>query len=502
MTRYLIIMIVLLLVFTAQVSLSGDGRRIQSVAVLTFENLTGEDLPCDLTQVVCDHLEKKKFEIISEEVLEGFFVARRIRRTGLLSRTTIRDLGERLKADVLITGSVNLLSDGDNPRVDVSAQMIDTLDSSICWINSVSYSGDDFATFFRIGEITSLEKLVTISVQDLLKDIPEVFEEKKEKKGEMGPFEIARAGFYPQAAKPGESVELVIEVMEISGMPTYINAIVFDKSVSLVSEGDGWYRGTFFSPATEGIYTLKIYAAAELNKVFFFDDLASLVVDNTPPVVAIEGRGTLISPNGDGINDYAMFFPVLLKTDILKDWRFEIRDRTGKLIRSDEGPAGLPKTLIWRGKNDDFKPVDDGAYWGQLIINDKAGHEATTKKVMISVDRTLPDIEIVLCKITEDFIVFSVECNEASKIVEWDILIYDQGGKCVKKLGGEQDLPSDIQLQVKNKGDSLNRNGFSYSSEVRDAAGNMLTVEKEPVKSAIPERTPAQTEQEEWIDDF
>jgi hypothetical protein len=95
-----------------------------------------------------------------------------------------------------------------------------------------------------------------------------------------------------------------------------------------------------------------------------------------------------------------------------------------------------------------------------------------------------------------------VECNEASKIVEWDILIYDQGGKCVKKLGGEQDLPSNIQLQVKNKGDNLNRNGFSYSIEVRDAAGNMLTVEKEPVKSTIPERTPAQTKQEEWIDDF
>ena len=477
---------------------------ITKIAVLPFDNLSDEYLPLNFTQIFHNYLEQEKFEVIAQDVLEEFFVRRRIRKISTINQAVARELRVTLGADVFMIGSINALSEGDNPQIDMSVHMVDTVDSSTIWMNSVSLSGDDFGTFLGIGKIKSLERLVEIAIKDLVKDMPKVFEKQKVKQINMEPFEIVRASFYPKVVGGESPVELIIEIREIAGRPTYMNAIVQNKSIPLIQDGERWYRGFFTAPRFEGSYTLKLYAIGKLNKVFFFDALASLSVDNTPPFVSMISRGTFISPNNDGINDYAIFFPTLLKADTLQEWIFEIRDKDGTLIRSDEGGSELPRGLIWRGENNTFQSVHDGTYFAQLLVKDEAGHEAVTDKVMIMVDRSLPEVKIVPGKISEDMAIFHVESKDASKIVGWNITIYDRSDEAVGAFSGKQDLPSTLECAVKNSPDK--QSTFTYSLEIRDAAGNLLTIEKVPLKMQTSQEDsltmPANKKEEQWIEDF
>jgi hypothetical protein len=500
MKRYIIIFIILLF-FPIQTSWSEDTRVIKTIAIIRFDNLTNENYFIDFNKALYDYLERDRFEVINKDILEQFFIKRRIRNIGSINRAVIRELGKVLSVDAIIMGSINELSADKNPAVDLSVQMVDTLDSSIIWMNSVSISGDDFATFLGIGKIRSMEKLVEIAIKDLFKGLPKTFEGKKEKGMDMPPFEIVQARFYPKVVKGDSQVGLMVEFREIAEKPKQIYALVEDIKTPLISDGGNWFTGSCKSPIVEGTYILKLHAYGEFDTLYIFDAMASLVVDNTPPLIDIISHNTFFSPNNDGVNDDVAFFPELLSTDSLKSWRFEVTDNEGKLVRSAEGGEELPSGLIWRGENNDFKQVNDGIYLGQLIVEDKAGHEVSTDKVMVILDRRSPEIEIFQGKIEENIITFNVKCNNISEIVEWSIAIYDQNDECLGTFGGEQDLPSTLSCAVNNMNDDQKK-VFFYSLTVRDVAGNILNIERQPVKLPEPDDIAEEKKDSEWVDDF
>ncbi|MBC2694392.1 MAG: hypothetical protein HF982_03765 [Desulfobacteraceae bacterium] len=503
MNRYLIIFITLF-VFPLQTSWSEDICDIKTIALIPFDNLSGENysIAFNLNNSLYDYLKREKLHVINKDISEQFFIKRRIRNIGLINRATVRELGKALSVDAIIMGSINELSGDKNPKVNISVQMIDTLDSSIIWMNSVSISGDDFAKLLGIGKIRSIEKLVEIAINDLFKDLPETFEEKKEKGIDMPAFEIVQARFYPKVVKGDSLVGLMVEFREIACKPEQIYAFVEDIKISLISDGGNWFTGSFPSPVVEGTYILKLHAYGKFDTLYVFDAMAALIVDNTPPLIAARFHNTFISPNNDGVNDHAAFFPELLSTDSLKNWRFEITDKEGKLVRSAEGDGDdLPDKLVWRGENNNFKQVNNGIYFCRLFVEDKAGHEVSTDKIMVVVDRKAPEIEIILGKIEKDIILFDVKCNNISEIVDWSIVIYNQNDECLGTFGGKQELPSTLSCVLNNSIDNK-KEKFFYSLAVRDVAGNMLYAEMRPVKIFEPDEIAEEKKNYEWVDDF
>ncbi|MDL1967394.1 MAG: hypothetical protein LWW97_02310 [Deltaproteobacteria bacterium] len=499
MKRYIIIFISLLFL-PLQTSWSEDICGIKTIAIIPFDNLTGGNysIAFNFNNSLYDYLKREKLHVINKDILEQFFIKRRIRDISSINRSTVRELRKALSVDAIIMGSINELSGDKNPKVDLGVQMIDTLDSSIIWMNSVSISGDDFAMLLGIGKIRSMEKLVEIAIKDLFTDLPNAFEGKKEM--DMPPFEIMQARFYPKVVKGDGQVGLMVEFREISCKPKQIYAFVEDIKIPLILDGGNWFTGSLQSPVVEGTYILKLHAYGEFDTLYIFDAMASLIVDNTSPLIGITSHNTFISPNNDGVNDYAEFFPELLSTDLLKGWRFEITDKDGELVRSAEGGEELPGGLIWRGENNNFKQVDNGIYLCQLFVEDRAGHEVSTDKVMVVVDRRAPEIEITLGKIEKDIISFDVKCNSISEIAEWSIAIYNQNDECLGTFGGKQKLPSTLSCVPTNSIDDKKEKLF-YLLAVRDVAGNMLNVERQPVK-LFEANEIAEKKELEWVDDF
>ncbi len=481
-----------------------DSVKINKIAVMPFGSFTVGLLTFDFTRLITNRLINDKFSVISQDMLEGFLVKKRVRRTDLLDRATIREMGMALNADALMIGSVDLLAGGENPRITMSAQMIDCVDSAVVWANSISHTGADFATFLGIGKINSVRKLVEVAVTDLLKGLP----------AEAGvhdelprPFELAQASFFPKVLKGGQRTNVSIEVREITGKPTDIKAFVLDTEVELKSEDARWYTGTFTAPSIEGIYSLRVYVTDQGNRLFSMDDLARLRVDNTPPEVSVSFRQRLISPNNDGIKDDIPFFPELLKADILEGWRVEIADEAGTIVRSEEGIGMLPGGFVWRGEDNNFRRVKDGTYFCQLILEDKAGNRSVSPKETIVVDTTPPEVELVLAAEDDKGITLELKTKDVSRIVSWELIIYDRNGDEAGRFEGKGDIPTSLSCALKDaqEGPNLEKVGFlAYSLEVGDIAGNRLEIEKEllkPPERVVPEREPSE-KKEVWIEDF
>ena len=482
-----------------------DVVKIKRIALMPFDTFTVENMSFDMTRFISDCLIKNEFEVISQDILENFLAKRRIRRTEFLDKPTIREMGTALKANVLMLGSVDLLEDGENPQIAMNAQMINCFDSSVVWASSISRTGDDFATFLGIGRITSLMKLIEITVGELLSDLPSTVNV------DMGsssitPIEISYAGFFPDVLRGGETTSISIEVKEITKKLRDIRAFVLDSEIDLKTKDGRWYTGTISAPFIDGVYSLKIYVSDRWNRLFSVNSAANLTVHNSPPEVTLLFQKRLISPNNDGINDYIQFFPELLKAITLESWRVEITDKDGNIVRSEDGFGMLPTDFFWRGENNQYTTVKDGTYFCQLFVEDKAGNRTSTAKEKIEVDKTPPETTVVLAVENEESLTLSLKIKDISKIADWKVIVYDRTSAEAGKFEGKGNIPATIVCPVKEKSKedlSPEKEGVpTYSLEVRDIAGNRLQIERQPLKCLEPKVTKPDKKKHEWVEDF
>jgi TolB-like protein len=439
---------ILLLGISSSAFAAGQGMKIRTMVVMPFSTPDAGDFSIDVTHLVTDRLSRYNFDVIPQDALEGFLVERRIRRADFLDRSAIRAMGTTLKADALIMGSVGLLEDGENPKVSINAQMIDCLDAVVIWANSVSRTGADYATFLGLGKITSLKQLVEIAVDELLKGLPGTVNLDSSR---LSPFEVVHASFSPDVLRGNESARLSIEVREITGKVRDIRAFVLDQEIDLTTEDGRWYSGAIRAPTVEGIYPLKIYVTDRWNRLFSVDAMASLMVQNTPPEVALSFRQRVISPNNDGINDYVLCIPEVLRAMALQTWTVEIVDRAGVIVRSEDGMGALPEGFVWRGENNQYKTVADGAYFCRLVVEDKAGNRTATTREKILVDTTPPEVTLTVAQDSEDSVILALKADDVSAINDWQIIVYQGTDAEGQRFEGHGEVPITLKLAKKKR---------------------------------------------------
>ncbi|MBN1840863.1 MAG: hypothetical protein JW883_01085 [Deltaproteobacteria bacterium] len=444
----IVVFLVLLLGLLGQVFGAGKGVKIKTVAVMPFGTFTVEDLSIDVTSVVTEDLRKHNFNVISQDVLEDFLVKRRIRRTDFLDRPAIRAMGTVLKVDALLIGSVDLITGGENPQICMNAQMIDCVDASVIWANSVSRTGADYATFLGLGKLTSLEKLVEVVLEELLKGLPGTVNLDS---SSVSPFEIIHASFSPSVLRGGETARLSLEVKEITGKVRDIKAFVLDSEIELKTRDGRWYSGAMTAPSVEGVYPLRIYISDRWNRMFNVDAMASVSVHNSPPEITLSPRRRLISPNNDDINDHVLFIPEVLKAITLRTWKVEISNEDGRVVRSEDGMGALPEGFVWRGVDNDYKAVQDGIYFCRLIVEDEAGNTTSTLKEKVVVDATAPKVAVAVAEESEEGMTLALKANDRSEIAYWELIVYDRTGSEAARFEGEGDIPGTLAAKVKKK---------------------------------------------------
>jgi TolB-like protein len=452
---------------------NGTGIPIilKSIAILPLENLTNSQ---SATDIVTEHMKRelkgKGWVLITKtETVEEFLAKRRIRYTGSITRMTVREMGKVLGVDAVLVGSVTqFLKSGSTATVGVSARLVSALDGSLIWADNMAYTSRDFESLLGLGRVTSLDRLSSIVVKDLVKSIADRFFINE---AALSPFEIERVAAYPAVGKGGEEIELRVKVLPILEEPKEVKAVVEGKDVAFSLVGDGEYVGSIIAPETEGVYFVDVIAMNQSGIPFSFDAAGKIVVDNTPPKITMAMDKKIFASNRRGS---VIFSARQLSLDEIDEWRIEILDKKGKLVRGDRGYGKVPTKLIWRGETDELgRRAGDGEYTCKFSVKDVAGN-VTVITERVKIKNSPPDIKVDV-DIIDDILLFTFNYDPNESIQSWELSITDRNGTTLKQFVGEGEIPEKLEYPLE---EDFNLRRMLFSVTALDVAGNSFNLTK------------------------
>jgi flagellar hook assembly protein FlgD len=174
-------------------------------------------------------------------------------------------------------------------------------------------------------------------------------------------------------------------------------------------------RGNSGALLPDGKYTYMVYSTDKAGNYGESNKLSIEINTEETPVLMTTDI-TYFSPNGDGVQDNITFLPnIKVKTDIDK-YSLVIKAKDGAIIKTFNGEAKVPDTIVWNGKDDKAKTAADGEYKATLTILYKNGNNPIASTNPFFIDTVLPTIEL-----SAQYTIFSPN-GDGKK----DILIIDQ----------------------------------------------------------------------------
>ena len=153
-------------------------RPVETIAVFPFDNISGHpDASKKVGNLLLTELVRTElFTIADTGEVENSLRRMRIRTTAEMDLEKLREIGERLKVEAVIVGSVDeyeLRQDrtGTVPVIGINARMLDTRTGEILWTVSHTRDGNDWETVFGFGKVISLNQLAQIVVSETVESL-------------------------------------------------------------------------------------------------------------------------------------------------------------------------------------------------------------------------------------------------------------------------------------------------------------------------------------------
>lgn len=490
----------LLLLFSPHEIFAGDILKspvshalLKRIALFPFTNYTQDRNAGNLiTAAVKKEMLEKGYFVVDGDEVEDFLAKRRIRYTNTVARLTAREAGSALSADAVMVGSVDIFEEKDEPVIGITARLVSSKDGSIIWAKHVSSSSHDHEGLLGLGVVKSADKLISMVTRDLVGSLSNV----RIVETELRPFEFSGMAISPANAKYGDKVRLKVKVTPITGEPVSVKVVINNYEISLSGEGGGHYGGVVDAPEGEGIYPVDVIVYDQDMRQVSFKSCGKLSVNNTPPNVALTLNKNILASRRKG---FVTFTPTLKGLERIDEWKIEILDSDGRLVRSDGGFGKLPKKLIWKGEANNSRLVDDGVYTVRFIAKDAAGNQATLSKIL-KVKNSPPEIK-VNAELVKDKVVFTfAKADKDETLDQWKVSIIDNSGNILEAFNGRGELPDKLEYPLKYGADFDN---LSFSIMAVDDAGNTFEFKKF-IKTFALKNTPfAKVDRKERvIDDF
>ncbi|HDQ14909.1 MAG TPA: flagellar motor protein MotB, partial [Sediminispirochaeta sp.] len=120
-------------------------------------------------------------------------------------------------------------------------------------------------------------------------------------------------------------------------------------------EWDGTDRAGNTVP--DGEYSYRVYSTDRAGNSTEAT-IDSIRVDTEATKIFVTASSDKISPTGNGIYEEIEFSTIINRSEGLNEWMLEIVDASGKVQRSFQGEARVPRKIIWDGRNGDGKIVE------------------------------------------------------------------------------------------------------------------------------------------------
>lgn len=228
---------------------------------------------------------------------------------------------------------------------------------------------------------------------------------------------------------------------------------LFSKKASLLLPNIIIWDGTDVDGTVlwDGKYVYSFSVWDERNNIAE-EKTGVIIIDNTPPVVALEIDETMFSPNNDGNKD-----TLLIKQNIQSapddKWYAFIRDVDENIIKSYiwNGSA-IPSTVTWDGKDDKGENAPEGLYSYSISSTDMAGNAAFAEKGEIILTRQYQTADIRLERGYLSYkknpaMRFYPVLSDQSGLVSYTVSVLDRSKKPVYEFKGTGSVPKVLSWQ-------------------------------------------------------
>mgnify|MGYP003289139224 CR=1 FL=1 len=209
-------------------------------------------------------------------------------------------------------------------------------------------------------------------------------------------------------------------------------------------------------------------------------------LDTSKTEVMLASTVTVISPNGDGIQDSITFTPVVKDNVNVSKYNFEIKDKKGNTVYSISANGKTPANIKWDGKDSSKKLCADGEYTASLVIDSTNGSQAKVEVPGIIIDTVAPSV-VLSCEdtlfspdgdgIKDEVIIKTADCSSED---EWTVTVTDKSGKKVYQqnfngyVGGTRNSSFAWDGSDDN-GNKASDGTYSVTVNAQDAAGNKVS---------------------------
>lgn len=250
-----------------------------------------------------------------------------------------------------------------------------------------------------------------------------------------------------------------------------------DNNSNLVK--DGFYKYEFISWDERDNYSIT--------------KRGNIVVDNLAPMIAVQVKDKLFSPNKDRKKDY-LIIKHKVKRNAQDVWQAGFKDQTGKVVKSYNWKGNqVPSTLRWNGKNDSGEDLPEGLYQYFVTSKDKAGNKEKQLISEISLTRQYEVADITVKKEYfsfkyNKFLRFKPFISSRKGLQNWKVTIENSDQEIIKTFTAEDNLPDEIEWNVHDeKNKKLEDGKYYYKLETVFKSGNApVSFKKEIIIDSTP----------------
>ncbi len=222
-------------------------------------------------------------------------------------------------------------------------------------------------------------------------------------------------------------------------------------------------------------YTIRSIDRAGNSTVL---SVKNIIINTQATPINITIDNSYFSPNNDGVQDTIKFVMNIPVTKGIVDWKLNIVDAEGKVVKTFSGGSNIPTTIQFKGDDNSGKTLPEGEYQGELSVVYENGNNPTAKTPTFNIDITPPSANVKVDPSIfspngdgrKDFVTIY---QETSNEIKWTGKIINEKGKVLKVFTWRGKADSKVTWDGRgNDGTLLNDGSYKYIIETTDRAGN------------------------------
>ncbi|MBN2403617.1 MAG: OmpA family protein [Spirochaetes bacterium] len=270
----------------------------------------------------------------------------------------------------------------------------------------------------------------------------------------------------------------------VTNQDTKFNQTGYTPGFKLTHSWDkvSYYVSYLYSQSKSSVANTEVYKSQSIEfglQGRFYTVYTPAGTGGRSIVMASASTG-MITPDGDGRDDFAIISLTSFDEKGSASWEFEVFSHTGEKVKSIGSQGSPPASVRWDGTDKANNPLPEDVYHYQLTVTNSAGDKNSSKREAIFVSRKAKAIAPELSYTSfspngdniRDSISIELKATDKDNVASWTLLVMDRPKtykpakdkerKAVRTIRGFEFLPYSVEWDGKDNNGKVLPDGDYY----------------------------------------